>query len=240
MGEYGQFCPIAKAMEILDQRWTMLVMREIVSGSSRFNEIRRGVPKMSPALLSTRLRQLQRVGLIERHSRDGGIDYTPTPAGQELKDVLETVGRWGVRWVGELGEQDLDPHLLLWDMHRRIDPSRVPAGRTVLLIEFTDLAGSAARWWMILDSSPAGASADVCDFDPGFGVDVRLSCKLRTLVDIWMGTRSWSQAQRAGELSVDGQRGAARALPGWFQLSLWTDVPRPSEPSTVSALHPVS
>jgi DNA-binding HxlR family transcriptional regulator len=163
MGDYGQFCPIAKAMEILDQRWTMLVMREIVYGSSRFNEIRRGVPKMSPALLSTRLRQLQRVGLVERHSRDGGIEYTPTPAGRELREVLETVGRWGVRWIGDLGDEDLDPHLLLWDMHRRVEADEIPVGRTILHIEFTDLTGSAARWWMILDSRSVNATADVCD-----------------------------------------------------------------------------
>lgn len=229
MSHYGQFCPIAKAMEVLDQRWTMLIMREIVYGSSRFNDIRRGVPKMSPALLSTRLRQLQRVGLVERHAKDGGIAYRPTQAGRELRDVLEAVGQWGVRWIGELGDQDLDPHLLMWDMRRRVDDGKLPPGRTVLAMDFTDVEPAAAHWWMILDASSADGAVDVCDFDPGFGIDVRLKCSLRTLVDIWLGTRSWVHAQREGDLTVVGPKVLSRAVPGWFKLSLWTDVPRAPE-----------
>ncbi|MGH3386349.1 MAG: winged helix-turn-helix transcriptional regulator [Nocardioidaceae bacterium] len=235
MSEYGQFCPIAKAMEILDQRWTMLVMREVVSGSSRFNEIRRGVPKMSPALLSTRLRQLQRAGLVERVSGRGHIEYLPTPAGRELREVLEMVGRWGTRWIGELGDVDLDPHLLMWDMRRRIDLAALPAARTVLAFDFDDLDGSDAHWWMVFDSASAEGTVDVCDFDPGFGVDVQLSGSLRALVDVWLGNRAWPEVLRHGDLRVDGPRRLARALPSWFRLSLWVDVPRPESATSVSA-----
>jgi DNA-binding HxlR family transcriptional regulator len=116
MSSYGQFCPVPKAMELLDERWTMLVVRELVSGSSRFNDLRRGVPRMSPALLSKRLQSLTRAGVVQRGEVDGRASYTLTPCGRELAEVLQAVGSWGVRWIGDLGDKDLDPHLLMWDL----------------------------------------------------------------------------------------------------------------------------
>ncbi|WP_137123417.1 winged helix-turn-helix transcriptional regulator [Segeticoccus rhizosphaerae] len=228
MGGYGQFCPIAKAMELFDQRWTMLVMREVVTGSSRFNEIRRGVPKISPALLSTRLRQLQRAGLIERLDGHGHIDYEPTAAGRELGEVLETIGRWGTRWIGEIGDEDLDPHLLLWDMRRRVELEELPARRVVVEFVFTDLTGPGARWWAVLDRADRVRPVDVCDDDPGFGVDLLLTTTLRTLTHIWRGDRDWSAAVRAGDLLVTGPRSLVQALPRWFTLSMFAGVPRPA------------
>ena len=118
---YRQFCPVAKAMELLDERWTMLVVRELVSGSQHFNELRRGVPRMSPTLLSRRLHQLSRAGIVERQNNGGDVRYVLTAAGRELRPVVEALGTWGIRWMGEIGDQDLDPKLLLWDMHRNID-----------------------------------------------------------------------------------------------------------------------
>jgi len=129
---YHQFCPVAKAMELLDERWTMLVVRELVSGSERFNDLRRGVPRMSPSLLSKRLQELVRAGVVERKADGADVRYALTPAGEELRSVVEAVGSWGVRWMGELGERDLDPKLLLWDMHRNIDHDAMPARRTVI------------------------------------------------------------------------------------------------------------
>ena len=123
MSGYGQFCPVAKAMELLDERWTMLVVRELLAGSRHFNDLRRGVPKMSPALLSKRLKSLTRAGVVEREEIDGRTTYSLTECGKELADVVDALGTWGVRWIGELGEEDLDPHLLMWDM-RRTDPDR--------------------------------------------------------------------------------------------------------------------
>ena len=120
MSGYGQFCPVAKAMELLDERWTMLVVRELLLGSRHFNDLRRGVPKMSPALLSKRLKSLARAGVVERGEIDGRTTYSLTECGKELADVVEALGAWGVRWIGELGEEDLDPHLLMWDMRRTI------------------------------------------------------------------------------------------------------------------------
>jgi DNA-binding HxlR family transcriptional regulator len=129
---YGQFCPVSKAMELLDERWTMLVVRELMLGSRHFNELRRGVPRMSPALLSKRLRTLTRAGVVERRDDGPRVSYELTEAGLELKPIVEALGRWGVRWIPELGDEDLDPHLLLWDMHRSVDLPAVPEGRTVL------------------------------------------------------------------------------------------------------------
>ena len=123
---YHQFCPVAKAMELLDERWTLLVMRELVTGSQHFNELRRGLPRMSPTLLSKRLQQLD-AGRGGRAARDDGR-YVLTAAGEELRPVVEALGGWGVRWIGELGDEDLDPQLLLWDMHRNVDHAAVPAG----------------------------------------------------------------------------------------------------------------
>ena len=231
MTGYGQFCPIAKAMELLDQRWTMLVMREVVLGSSRFNEIRRGVPRISPALLSTRLRQLQRAGLVERQVGHGPIAYLPTPAGRELGEVLEALGRWGTRWIGDLGDDDLDPHLLLWDMRRRVDLAGLPGRRVVVAFTFIDLSGPGASWWAVLDRDDPSRPVDVCDDDPGFDVDLRVTTTLRALTQVWRGDREWSGAARSGDLVVTGPRALARALPGWFRLSTFAAVPRPETAS---------
>ena len=130
MSGYGQFCPVAKAMELLDERWTMLVVRELLLGSRHFNDLRRGVPKMSPALLSKRLKSLTRAGVVEREEIDGRTAYSLTECGKELADVVDALGAWGVRWIGELGEEDLDPHLLMWDMRRTIPVDAWPRSRT--------------------------------------------------------------------------------------------------------------
>ena len=127
MSGYGQFCPVAKAMELLDERWTMLVVRELLLGSRHFNDLRRGVPKMSPALLSKRLKSLTRAGVVEREEIDGRTTYSLTECGKELAEVVDALGAWGVRWIGELGEEDLDPHLLMWDMRRTIPIDGVAA-----------------------------------------------------------------------------------------------------------------
>src|SRR5688572_6075454 len=129
---YHQYCPVAKAMELLDERWTMLLVRELVLGSEHFNDLRRGLPRMSPTLLSKRLHQLVRAGVLEKRVDGNDVRYVLTPAGQELRPVVEAVGTWGARWIGEIGDEDLDPKLLLWDMHRNVDRAAVPPRRAVL------------------------------------------------------------------------------------------------------------
>ncbi|MFI6431604.1 winged helix-turn-helix transcriptional regulator [Rhodococcus oryzae] len=217
MSEYGQFCPVAKAMELLDERWTMLVVRELLAGSTRFNDLRRGNPKMSPALLSKRLRTLERAGVVRRTVEDGRSSYALTPCGEELGGVVEALGAWGVRWIGELGEEDLDPHLLMWDIRRTVPIDRWPRGRTVVAFEFDDVAARAGRWWLCV----TGDEADVCDYDPGFEVTVTLATGLRTLIEVWRGDRSWEQALTSGLVTISGPSSAAREVPAWLgQMNL--------------------
>src|ERR1700712_1290160 len=130
MSSYGQFCPVAKAMEVLDERWTILVVRELLAGSTRFNELRRGNPRMSPALLSKRLRTLERAGLVRRDLVGAYASYTLTPSGEDLREIVMALGTWGTRWIGELGEADLDPHLLMWDIKRTVPVDEWPRSRT--------------------------------------------------------------------------------------------------------------
>ncbi|MFC5996282.1 winged helix-turn-helix transcriptional regulator [Pseudonocardia hispaniensis] len=219
---YGQFCPVAKAMELLDERWTLLVIRELVCGSKHFNELRRGVPRMSPALLSKRLQRLIRAGVVERRPCGNRVDYVLTDAGRELRPIVDALGTWGTRWIGELGDEDLDPHLLLWDMHRHIDHTVVPGGRTVVRFVFPDAPASTREWWMVITPD----EVDVCDSDPGYPVAVSVETTLRRLVEIWRGDVDWAAAIRAGEVVLHGPASIRRALPAWFTLSAYATVPR--------------
>ncbi|MFZ5846587.1 MAG: winged helix-turn-helix transcriptional regulator [Actinomycetota bacterium] len=220
---YGQFCPVAKAMELLDERWTLLLVRELLCGSEHFNELRRGVPRMSPSLLSRRLQQLTRAGVVERCVADGDVRYVLTPAGEELRPVVEALGAWGVRWVGELGDEDLDPKLLLWDMHRNMDLAAVPQGRTVIAFRFPDVPVALRDWWLVVTAG----EVDVCDADPGYDVSVSITASLRSMVEVWRGDRAWADAVRAGDLEVQGPQSMRRAVPSWFTLSVFAGVPRP-------------
>jgi DNA-binding HxlR family transcriptional regulator len=219
---YHQFCPVAKAMELLDERWTLLVVRELVIGSQRFNELRRGVPRMSPALLSKRLNQLVRAGIVEREADGADVRYVLTPAGQELRPVVEAVGAWGTRWIGELGDEDLDPKLLLWDMHRNVDHDTVPAGRTVIQFAFVDVPNYARHWWLVINRD----EVDVCDVDPGFAVGVTVNASLRGMTEIWRGDLGWAEAIRSGAVEVLGPQALRRGVPTWFKLSSFASVPR--------------
>jgi DNA-binding HxlR family transcriptional regulator len=221
---YGQFCPVAKAMELLDERWTLLVVRELVAGSQHFNQLRRGVPRMSPTLLSKRLSQLARAGIVQRTVDDNGVRYVLTPAGHELRPVVEALGAWGVRWIGELGDDDLDPQLLLWDMHRNVDSGEVPEGRTVVRFRFRDVPAAHRHWWLVITP----ADVDVCDVDPGYAVDVTVTADLRRLVELWRGDLDWSGALRTGAVEVHGPEALRRAVPRWFALSPFAAVPRPA------------
>jgi DNA-binding HxlR family transcriptional regulator len=228
MGTYHQFCPVAKAMELLDERWTMLVVRELVSGSEHFNDLRRGLPRMSPTLLSKRLHQLTRAGVVQRRADDGEVRYVLTPAGKELLPIVEALGAWGIRWIGELGDPDLDPKLLLWDMRRNVDHAAVPAGRSVVQFRFADVPAQQRHWWLVLTPD----EADVCDADPGYPVSVTVETTLRRMTDIWLGNVTWAQAQRAGSIEVAGPQALRRAVPRWFTLSAFASVPRPAAAPT--------
>ena len=223
MTSYGQFCPVAKAMELLDERWTLLVMRELLSGSRHFNELRRGVPRMSPSLLSKRLSTLMRAGLVERFETGNRVSYVPTAAGRELEPIVDALGAWGARWIPQLGEEDYDPHLLLWDIHRNLDHASMPDTRTVLRFVFPELSPPVREWWLV---ARAG-HVDLCDFDPGHTVDVTIESDLRTLTHVWRGDRPWTSAVAEGALVVHGPPTLARAVPTWLKLSAFARVPRP-------------
>ena len=220
---YGQFCPVAKAMELLDERWTLLVIRELMMGSRHFNALRRGVPRMSPALLSKRLQTLVRAGVVERWEDGNRVSYRLTESGRELEPIVEALGRWGIRWIPELGDEDLDPHLLLWDIHRSIDTEAVPDGRTALEFVFPELPRQTRRWWIVITAD----GVDVCDVDPGFPVRVSVETSLRTLTLIWRGDLPWASALRSGDLVLHGEPQARRALPRWLKLSSLAPTPRP-------------
>lgn len=172
---------------------------------------------MSPALLAKRLRTLERAGVVRRAVDDGRSNYTLTPCGEELRGVVEALGQWGMRWIGELGEEDLDPHLLMWDMRRTVPIARWPRGRTVVAFRFDDLAARAGRWCLCV----TGDEADVCDYDPGFEVTATVSTGLRTLVETWRGDRSWQQALQTELVTITGANAAVREVPAWLgQMNL--------------------
>lgn len=223
MAGYGEFCPVAKAMEVLDERWTLLVVRELLLGSSRFNDLRRGNPRMSPTLLSKRLRSLERAGVVRRTGAEGHARYLLTPAGEELRPVVEALGAWGTRWVGSLGEADLDPHLLLWDMRRTIDVAAWPRERTAVAFVLTDVTPRVSRWWIVVRDG----QVEVCDDDPGFVASVVVTTPLRTLTLLWRGDVSWVGALRAGDVALDGPEDARRDVPWWLGQSTFARVPRP-------------
>ncbi|OBC00420.1 HxlR family transcriptional regulator [Mycobacterium sp. 852013-50091_SCH5140682] len=224
MSGYGQFCPMAKAMELLDERWTMLVVRELLLGSTHFNDLRRGVPKMSPALLSKRLKTLTRAGVVERAEIDGRTTYSLTECGQELAGIVTALGAWGVRWIGELGEADLDPHLLFWDMRRTIPIENWPRSRTTVAFILDGVAVKASRWWLVVSDG----QADVCDFDPGYDVTGTVETSLRTLTRIWRGDQGWTHAVLDGSVALSGPGDVRRAIPKWLGQSASAAVPRPA------------
>lgn len=222
MSEYSQFCPIAKAMELLDERWTLLIVRELLSGSQHFNEIRSGNPRISTSLLAKRLRTLQRYELVQREVDDRGVTYSLTPAGQELFPIVEAIGVWGTRWAADLGDGDLDPQVLLWDVHYNIDQDLLPQGRTVVHFVFPGADRGQQDWWLVLTA----AEADVCQVDPGHEVDVTVTADLRALTAVWMGDRDWADVLREGSVTIAGAPLLQHAFPTWLKLSMFAGVPR--------------
>ena len=223
MKGYGQFCPVAKAAEILAERWTFLVLRELILGSTRFNDLRRGVPLMSSSLLAQRLRYLEREGLIERRpARSGhGFEYHLSDAGRELEPVIMQLGEWGARWVrSQLTEHDLDVALLMWDMHRTVRPEHFPAERVVVAFEFTGLPQNKRWWWLVSE----GDRADLCMTDPGFETDLFITTDLRTMTAVWTGDLALEAAIGSGALEVQGPTELRRQLSSWLGLSKFASI----------------
>lgn len=222
---YNQFCPVAMAAEILGSRWTLVLLRELVVGSTRFNELRRGVPRMSPALLSKRLKDLETAGIVTRSQVTGEPDlfeYRLTDAGRDLKPVIEAVGTWGQRWIEtEASLENLDPNLLMWDMRRNIDPSPMPARRNVIQVIFSGLQEAERNWWLIVQP---GQEVDLCSVDPGFDVDLYLSTDVRTMTEIWMGYTAIARAKEQGRLIITGDKQLEAEVGSWLRLSPFAKV----------------
>lgn len=214
---YGQFCPVSMAAEIFCSRWTPLILRELLAGTSRFNDLRRGVPRMSPALLSKRLKELEKAGIITvARGKIGAVEYSLTPAGRDLKDVVVGLGIWGSRWVeSQLSLRNLDPTLLMWDMRRRLVPEPLPPRRCTIQFQYPELASAKQNYWLVVD----GGVVDLCYSDPGFEVDLLVRSPLRTMTAVWMGVARLRQELDTGAIEVDGDPALAGAIQQWLGFS---------------------
>ena len=220
IGSYRQFCPVAMAAEILCTRWTVVLLRELIAGSTRFNELRRGVPRMSPALLSQRLKDLEAAGILARISSAsdrGAFEYQLTAAGRELRPIVEAFGIWGQRRIeADLSLQHLDVQLLMWDMHRNLNTTPMPARRSVVQFAYPKLPAAQRLWWLIVEPKEG---VDLCSVDPGFDVDLYVSVDLRTMTAIWMGLDTVRAAVASRRMMLTGSRELAAAMQTWLGLS---------------------
>ena len=216
-GSYGQFCPVAMASEVLCQRWTVLVLREMLCGTTRFNDLRRGVPRMSPSLLSKRLKELERAGVVVPVPNEAGVvEYHLTEAGEDLRPIVMAMGFWGQRWVeSQLSLKNLDPSLLMWVMRRNLDPKPLPPRRCTIKFQFPELVPARRCWWLVVE----GATVDLCGFDPGFEVDVLVTASLRSMTAIWMGLAKLGRETAEGRVRIDGDPAMARDMGRWLRLS---------------------
>lgn len=215
---YGQYCPITRAVEVLGERWTVLIVRDLLCGATRFNELARGNPRLSRSLLSKRLRQLEAAGIVD-HVED---QYLLTEAGEDLRPLVMGLGEWGAKWqFGDPRESELDPELLMWWVHTRLDFSVLPDRRFVLEFRFRD---EPRRFWVLRDSE----GPSICLHDPGFGVDATVTSDLSTMYRVWLGKLELRSAIRTGAVELLGDHGVTRRLPQVMQLSPIASASRPS------------
>jgi DNA-binding HxlR family transcriptional regulator len=219
MIDYGQFCTVARGAEVLGELWTPLVVRELLCGSRRFNELHRGVPRMSATLLTQRLRKLEQMGVIERRRARGGWEYHLTAAGEELRPIVVGLGHWGARWIGtRLKRDQLDAGFLMWDIRRFAAMDNFPPGRRVVIhFRFTDAPRGERQWWLVVENR----TADLCRDDPGHELDVIVESTVRALTDVWTGESEPEAEIRAGRLKVQGAGRNGVALWKWIGRSLF-------------------
>jgi DNA-binding HxlR family transcriptional regulator len=223
MFKYHQYCPVARACEILADRWTPLIVRELLFGSRHFNELQRGLPGISRSLLVARLRHLEDSGVVERHTgaRPNVTEYTLTEAGSDLMDVITHLGTWAIKWVfANPNPDELDPALLLWKMHQRVDLREFPPGRTVVQFDFAGRKGR--RLWLVLE--PGDVSA--CLKPPGFDSDLIVRAEVSVLYRVWAGLIDYQVAVGRGEVALEGPPALVRAFPRWFMWSPLVDIAR--------------
>lgn len=217
LGSYGQFCPVAMASEIVCSRWTALVVRELLCGSSRFNDLRRGLPLMSPTLLSKRLKELEQAGVIAAipTGQPGVFDYKLTEAGEDLRSVVMALGLWGQRWVdSNLTLRNLDPSLLMWDMRRNLDPTPLPPQRCTINFLYPEVPPPKRSWWLVIDDK-----VDLCSIDPGFEINLYVRTSLRSMTAIWMGLATVQGEIEARRMELIGDNAIAKSMQQWLGLS---------------------
>jgi DNA-binding HxlR family transcriptional regulator len=206
---YGQYCPISRAVDVLGERWTLLIVRDMLVGTTRFNDLARGLPGLSRSLLTKRLRQLERAGLVER--LDG--KYLLTESGRALQPIVFGFGEWAARYMfGDPNPDELDAELLVWWMHTRLDTSELPDRRIVFHVRFTD---DPRRFWIVIDAD----GPSVCLSDPGFDVDVTIRADLASLYKVWLGRTPLGEALRDGGVEFEGPSALTRRMPGVLRLS---------------------
>lgn len=223
MKSYGQFCPVAKAAELFCERWTPLIVRDLAAGAMRFSELHRGVPLMSPTLLSRRLKQLEAEGIVERRRAPTGNTWTYhlTSAGVEFAPLVEGLGVWGQRWARrQLAEHEVDLGLLVWGLERSVDPDAFGARRSVVQLRFTDQPAGKDLWWFVNQDG----GCELCLHDPGFEVDLHLACTLPDMIYIVRGDLSLPRALDSDRLEAIGPARARRALGRWLNLSPLTKI----------------
>ncbi len=216
---YGQFCPVAMAAEIVCSRWTALVVRELLCGTTRFNDLRRGVPLMSPMLLSKRLKELEEAGVIVTvpTGQPGVVEYKLTDAGEDLRPVVMSLGIWGQRWVeSSLSLKNLDPSLLMWDMRRWLDPTPLPKRRCTVNFLYPDVTSAKRSGWLVIEAS---GKVDLCSTNPGFDIDLYVKSTLRSMTAVWMGFATVAKEVEAGSIELIGAPEFARSMQQWLGLS---------------------
>jgi DNA-binding HxlR family transcriptional regulator len=217
MKRYGQFCPVAKAAEPFCERWTPLLVRDLAAGASRFSELHRGVPLMSPTLLSRRLKQLEAEGIVEMRpaARGRGWTYHLTGSGQDFVPLVEALGVWGQHWSRrELADDEIDLGLLIWTLERSVKAEAFGAGRTVVRLELKDQPAGKGLWWFVNE----GAECELCLEDPGFEVELFLACTLADAIYLVRGDLSLAKAGETGRLEAVGSGRARGALSKWLNL----------------------
>lgn len=221
--EYGQFCPIAKALEVLGERWTILIVREMLMGASRFNELQRGLNLISPTILTKRLNDLTDAGVVLRKKIPGqrGYEYFLTEMGKELMPVVKSVGDWGMRWArGKMDDSDLDLELLMLYLQRSVRPDKLPGNETVIRFKFIDIK-KFNEWWLVASDS----NVDVCVRDPGKDVDIYFTTDLRTMIQLWMGDISYKKTLSDGRLKLVGPSALTRDINSWLTPSTFAGIP---------------
>lgn len=219
---YGQFCPVAMASEVLGTRWTILIVRELLCGSHRFNDLRRGLPHISPALLSKRLRELESLGVVKRCTgpETGTPMYELTESGEDLRPVVMSMGCWGQRWLeSQLSMKNLDPSLLMWDMRRNLNLEPLPPHKVTVQFVYHDVTRGRAKWWLVIDNTPTGGEVDLCKKDPGHDVDLYVVSDLRSMTAVWMGLMTVQEAIDGGNLKLTGTPQLKSSMRTWLGLS---------------------